>query len=47
VTATAKAGYNFVNWTQNGNPVNVSPSYTFTLTSNVTLVANFAPVAAQ
>ena len=44
VTATANSGYNFVNWTQNGSQVSTSASYTFTLNSNVTLVANFAPV---
>jgi hypothetical protein len=41
VTATANSNYNFVNWTQNGNQVSTSPSYQFTLNSNVTLVANF------
>ena len=46
VTATANSGYNFVNWTQNGSQVSTSASYTFTLNSNVTLVANFAPPAA-
>jgi hypothetical protein len=43
VTATANSGYSFVNWTQNGSVVSTSASYTFTLNSNVTLVANFAP----
>jgi hypothetical protein len=43
VTATANSGYNFVNWTANGSAVSTSASYTFTLNSNVTLVANFAP----
>jgi hypothetical protein len=41
VTATANNGYNFVNWTASGSVVSTSASYTFTLTSNVTLVANF------
>jgi Divergent InlB B-repeat domain len=41
VTATANSGYNFVNWTANGSAVSTSASYTFTLNSNVTLVANF------
>ena len=41
VTATANSGYAFVNWTQSGSIVSISASCTFTLTSNVTLVANF------
>jgi hypothetical protein len=42
VTATANSGYNFVNWTQNGSVFSTSASDTFTVNSNVTLVANFA-----
>lgn len=44
VTATAVAltGYRFVNWTDaNGTVVNATNPYTFTVTSDVTLVANF------
>ncbi len=41
VTATANAGYHFTNWTNNGAIASTSPSYTFPLTANVTLVANF------
>ena len=41
VTATAQAGYTFVNWTENGNQVSTEASYTFTVTGNRTLVANF------
>jgi uncharacterized repeat protein (TIGR02543 family) len=41
VTASANSGYTFVNWTENGNPVSTSSSYTFTVTGNRTLVANF------
>ena len=41
VTATANSGYTFVNWTEGGSVVSTSASYTFTLTGNVTLVANF------
>ena len=46
VTATPNSGYSFTNWTANGNVVSASASYTFTLTGNTTLVANFtaAPV---
>jgi hypothetical protein len=41
VTATAKTGHTFTNWTQNGSVVSTSASYSFTATSNRTLVANF------
>ncbi len=41
VTATANSGYDFINWTEGGSQVSTLASYTFTLTSNRTLVANF------
>lgn len=41
VTATANAGYTFTNWTENGNPVSTNASYTFTISGNRNLVANF------
>lgn len=41
VTATANTGFNFTNWTENGTVVSTSASYTFTVTGNRTLVANF------
>ena len=41
VTATANTGYTFINWTENGNVVSTSANYTFTLTYNRNLVANF------
>ena len=41
VTATANEGYDFVNWTENGNVVSTDAAYTFTVTDNRTLVANF------
>jgi hypothetical protein len=44
VTATPNSGFSFVNWTQNGSVVSTSASYTFTVNSNVTLVANFTPL---
>jgi len=44
VTATANVGYEFTNWTENGNVVSTVSSYTITLGSNVTLVANFVPI---
>ncbi len=40
--ATPNAGFAFVNWTENGNVVSTNPNYTFTVTGNRTLVANFA-----
>ncbi|MFN4764033.1 InlB B-repeat-containing protein [Gillisia sp. Q332] len=41
VTATPNTGYAFVNWTANGEEVSTNSSYTFELTANTTLVANF------
>ena len=41
VTATANTGYNFVNWTEGGNVVSTNTHFTFPVTSNRTLVANF------
>lgn len=44
VTATPNSGYIFTNWTVNGTVVSVSTNYTFEVTSNETLVANFLPL---
>ena len=41
VTATANAGYTFENWTENGTVVSTNANYTFTVTGERTLVANF------
>ena len=41
VTATANTGYTFLRWTENGNQVSTNVSYTFTVNSNRTLVAQF------
>jgi hypothetical protein len=41
VTATPSTGYRFVNWTEGGSSVSTNANYTFTLSSNRTLVANF------
>ena len=41
VVATASAGYVFTRWTVNGTQASNSPSYTFTVTADETLVANF------
>ena len=40
-TATANEGYQFVNWTVSGNVVSSANPYTFTVTANTALVANF------
>jgi len=45
VTATPNTGFTFVNWTNNGVVASTSPSFQFTMAGNITLVANFAPVA--
>ena len=42
VVATANSGYNFTNWKENGTVVSTNASYTFTVTGNRTLVANFS-----
>ena len=44
VTATPNNScYSFVNWTVNGSQVSTNASYTFTVTGNRDLVANFEP----
>jgi sugar lactone lactonase YvrE len=47
VTATANSGFVFTNWTENGNVVSTSASYNFTLTSNLTLQANFVQLGSS
>ena len=42
VTATPNTGYHFVNWTEGGTAVSSDASYTFTVTSDRDLVANFS-----
>ena len=44
VAATANTGYQFVNWMENGGVVSSSASYAFTVSGNVSLVANFTVV---
>ncbi len=46
LTATANAGYGFVNWTENGSEVSTSASYSFTASADRSLVANFEQLAA-
>ena len=41
LVATPNAGYGFVRWTENGSPVSNSPTYTFVVNADRTLVANF------
>ena len=41
VTATANEGFDFVNWTENGEEVSNEAAYTFNVTGGRTLVANF------
>ena len=42
VSASANSGYSFTNWTENGNVVSTNANYTFTVTSDRNLVANFS-----
>ena len=42
VTATANTGYFFTGWTSNGTLVSGAAQYTFNVTSDMNLVANFA-----
>ena len=44
LTATANEGYEFVNWTVDGAEVSTENPYTFVVTANVALVANFKEV---
>ena len=44
LTATPNEGYVFNNWTENGTVVSTDASYSFTVTSDRTLVANFMQV---
>ena len=41
VTATANSNYTFTNWTENGNQVSTNANYSFTVTGNCSLMANF------
>jgi len=41
LTASANAGYSFINWTENGVKVSTDPDYTFTVTTDRSLVTNF------
>ena len=39
--ATSKAGFDFVNWTEDGTEISTDSTYSFTVDKNRTLVANF------
>lgn len=41
LNANQSAGWNFIDWTENGTQVSTQPSYTFQISSNRTLIANF------
>jgi hypothetical protein len=41
--ATPNHSFGFVNWTESGTQVSANPSYSFTVSNNRTLVANFIP----
>ena len=45
LTATANDGYKFLNWTENGNVVSENAEYTFVITGDRNLVANFEKLA--
>ncbi len=47
VQATPAPGYNFVNWTEAGNPVSSTANFIFTANGNRTLVANFILTASN
>lgn len=47
VSALPEAGFRFVNWTDNGVIVSTSPTYSFTLDVNHSLIANFTEAVPQ
>ncbi len=42
--AEANPGYEFVSWTEGGSPVSAEAGYSFTVSTNRALVANFGPL---
>jgi hypothetical protein len=44
VKAAPASGFQFVNWTDYGNPVSTATNYSFTLTADHALVANYVPL---
>lgn len=47
LTATPNTGYKFVNWTKGGVEVSTEATYSFPVTENVELVANFEAIASK
>jgi len=47
VIATPSIGWNFNNWTENGNVVSTNATYSFTVIANRALVANFSQINYQ
>jgi hypothetical protein len=47
ITASANEGYSFTNWTEGTNVVSENANYTFTITENRELVANFTENIAE
>ena len=47
LTATPNTGYKFVNWTKGGEVVSTDATYSFPVTENVELVANFEAIASK
>ncbi|NQV49004.1 MAG: DUF3494 domain-containing protein [Candidatus Marinimicrobia bacterium] len=45
LVATANSGFTFTNWTENGAILATTASYSFTVTADVTVVANFHAVS--
>ena len=45
VSAFANAGYSFINWTEGGTEVSIHTEYTFVVTENRDLIANFEEIA--
>ena len=42
VSSNPESGYSFVNWTEGGSQVSIDENYTFTVSENRTLVANYS-----
>ena len=47
LTATPNTGYKFVNWTKGGEVVSTDATYSFPVTENVELVANFEVITSK
>jgi len=47
ISAAANSGFTFTNWTEGANIISTNATYTFVISSNRTLVANFTETAAS